>query len=349
MFRQVTGTTAGQEPCTTDNEHFCELSCCKSCTYCAREFTQEKNKSRGSSLLLSSKRVQIKICQRCFLCHSMVLCKTWNKCQKCCTKSTCRGETSELLANLAGSGSRSESSSNPERRLHPPISDLAQTLKVSHSHKLLCQSPQEPLPAGGITSAYRQKRSRAGTKPKISGLFQQTISSSKTQQQVETYTRSEQIKSFSHDKKLQNGDTRDHRDIPSTRGVGHLNRFQGRLLPYTNTGTVQKISEISCPGSDIPVQSTAFQLVHSTLGVHCSSKGGETDGHTQGYKNPPIPIQLVGESHIPPGLSPAYSRSSENMPKTRLAGEFRKIRTGTKADLRFCRLPVSISGPVGSD
>ena len=64
-----------------------------------------------------------------------------------------------------------------------------------------------------------------------------------------------------------------------------VNRFQGCLLPYTNMGIVQEISQISCPRSDIPVQSTAFWSVHSTLGVHCCSKGGETDGHTQGYKN----------------------------------------------------------------
>ena len=86
-------------------------------------------------------------------------------------------------------------------------------------------------------------------------------------------------------------------------------------------------------GSDVAIQGTAFQSIHSTLGVHCSSKGGETDGYTQGYKNPPVPRRLVGESQIPPGLSPAHSRSSENMPRTRLAGEFRKLRTGTKADL----------------
>ena len=48
--------------------------------------------------------------------------------------------------------------------------------------------------------------------------------------------------------------------------------FQGCLLPYTNTGTVQEISEISCPGSDIPIQSSAFRSVHSTLGVHCNNK-----------------------------------------------------------------------------
>ena len=122
--------------------------------------------------------------------------------------------------------------------------------------------------------------------------------------------------------------------------MGHLNRLQGCLLPYTNTGTVQEISEIPCRGSDVPIQGTALWSVHSTLGVHCGSQGGETDGHTQGYKNPPVPRRLVGESQIPPGLSPAHSKSSDNMPKLRLAGECRQVGTGSKADLRFCRLPL---------
>ena len=140
---------------------------------------------------------------------------------------------------------------------------------------------------------------------------------------METYIRSEQTESFPQGGEIQNGDTGNHQDIPPTRGVGHLNRFQGRLLPYTDTGTIQEISKISCPGSDIPIQGSALWSVHSALGVHCSSKGGETDGHTQGYKNPPVPRRLVGENNIPPGLSPAYSGSSENVPRTRLTGEFR--------------------------
>ena len=35
--------------------------------------------------------------------------------------------------------------------------------------------------------------------------------------------------------------------------------------------------------------------VHSSNGVYCTSKGGETDGYVQGYKNPPVPRRLVGE------------------------------------------------------
>ena len=58
-------------------------------------------------------------------------------------------------------------------------------------------------PFGGITSAYRQERSRTDSKPKISGLFQPTIFGPKAKQQVEAYTRSEQTKSFPQVQNLQ--------------------------------------------------------------------------------------------------------------------------------------------------
>ena len=145
---------------------------------------------------------------------------------------------------------------------------------------------------------------------------------------METHTRPEQFKPILQGSKIQNGDTGNHQNLPPATGVGYLNRFKGRLLPHSSTRTVQEISEISHPGSDLQVQGTAIWFVHSTHGVHCSSKGGETDGHTQVYKDPPIPRRLVGESQIPPNLSPAYTGSSENVSTIGLADEFRKIRTG---------------------
>ena len=218
-------------------------------------------------------------------------------------------------------------------------SDPAQSHKVSNSHKLLWQSSQEPLPVRRITSPYRQKRSRVGSKSEISGVFQPTFLGAKTQQ-VETHPRPEQTKSFPQGAKIQNGDTGNHQNFSPTGRMGHLHRFQGCLLPHTNRGTVQEISKISCRGSDIPVQGPALRSVHSALGVHCGSKVGETDGHAQGYKDPPIPRRLVGEGFIPPDLSPTHSGSSKNMPRTRLAGECKKIGAGAQAGLQFCRLPV---------
>ena len=298
MYNTFTGKAAGRKFYTDNRQFFkCKTSCCYKCSYCAQAFTKERNKSRGSSLL--SERLYIKICEKCFLCHSIVLCSTCNKCQKCCLKSTCRGQTSKLLANLAGSRGRSENSSNLERGLHPSLSDPAKSYKVFDCRKPLCQSPQEQLPVGGIASAYGQKCNRTGPQSNISGVFQSTFSSPKTQQQMEANTGSKQTKPFPQGGEIQNGDTRNHQNIPPTRGVGHLSRLQGCLLPHTNTGTIQEIPKISCPGLDLPIQGIAFWPVHSAHGVHCVSEGCETDGHTQGYKNPPVPRRLVGESQIP--------------------------------------------------
>ena len=89
MYNFVTGKAVDQEPLKikTDNRPLkCKLSCCNTCSYCARALPKERAKSRVSRLLFDKE--QIKICQRCFLCHSIVLCKSCNKCPKCCHKPT---------------------------------------------------------------------------------------------------------------------------------------------------------------------------------------------------------------------------------------------------------------------
>ena len=184
------------------------------------------------------------------------------------------------------------------------------------------------------------KTCRIGPQSNISRVFQPTILSTQTQQQMEANFGSEQTEPFPKDGEIQDGDTRNHQDISPARGVGNLSRLQGCLLPYTNTGTFQEISQISCPRSDIPVQSSVFWSVHSTYGVHCDSKGGETDGHSQGYKNPPVPRRMVGKSYIPPNLSQTHPDPSQNVPGPGLVGELGKIRTGAQTSLRLRRLPV---------
>ena len=281
--------TAGPEPgCTTGKDfELCKLSCCKKCTFCARALAKERVKSRVVRVS-DTKKLQIKICEQCFLCHSIVCCPTCSKCPQCCTKSTCRGQTSKFLENLARSRGRSEGSSNPERGLLPSLPDPPPTHTIPYSHKPVCQSPQEQLPVGGITSAYRQKSGRKGSKSKITRILQPAILSPKTQRQMEASTGPKQFKRFPKSGKVQDGDTGNHQNIPPARRVGHLSRLQRCLLSHTDTGTIQKISTFSCPGPDLPVQSIAFRSVHSAHGVHCISQRGETDGHTQGYKNPPV-------------------------------------------------------------
>ena len=223
------------------------------------------------------------------MCHSIVLCKSCLKCSKCCHKSACRGQTSKVLEKLVRSGCRTESGSNLERGLQPPLSDSAELVKDSHSHKLLWQSSQKPQTVRGITSAYRQKCHRTSPQKGLTRFLQPTIFSPKTRQQVETDLRPKQSEFFPQDRKIQDGDTGNHQNISPKGRMGNLRRLQGRLLPHSNTGTVQEVSQISYPGTDLPVQSTAVRSVNGSHGVHYYSKGGEADGHSQRYKHPPVP------------------------------------------------------------
>ena len=69
----------------------------------------------------------IKICEQCFLCRSIVFCKTCAKCPKCCIKSACRGQAEPILENFESLGGQSQSGSNVERGLHPTLPNQTKT------------------------------------------------------------------------------------------------------------------------------------------------------------------------------------------------------------------------------
>ena len=138
---------------------------------------------------------------------------------------------------------------------------------------------------------------------------------------METSPGPEHLEHLPKHRVVQNGDPRDNKNLPTGRGVGHLHRLQGCILPYTNSQSVQEVHAFSHPASVLPVQGPTLWPVHSTYGIHSGGQRGQTDGFTEGYKNPPVPRRLVGESHIPPNLSPAYTDLGSSLSRTRLTGE----------------------------
>ena len=96
-------------------------------------------------------------------------------------------------------------------------------------------NPQTVPPFGGIVSADKQKCSRTGSKPKLTGVLQPAIFGAQTQQPVETHPGPEHPEHLPKHRVVQNGDPRDNKDLPSGRGGGHFHRLQGRILPHTNS------------------------------------------------------------------------------------------------------------------
>ena len=120
---------------------------------------------------------------------------------------------------------------------------------------------------------------------------------------METGPGPKHLEHLSKHRVVQSGDPRDNKDLPTVGGVGNIHRLRRRILPYTNSVS---------PGSKCVFTSRASPTSSEPYPLACpqhpwSSQWwprGQTDGFTEGYKNPPVPRRLVGESHIPPNLSP---------------------------------------------
>ena len=76
---------------------------------------------------------------------------------------------------------------------------------------------------------------------------------------------------------------------------------------------------------------------------HIISKAEEEIRHFEDK----CPGRLVGQSQIPPNLSPTYTDPSIPLSRVGLASEQRKIRTGTHTSFQFRRLPVRLDGGRG--
>ena len=157
---------------------------------------------------------------------------------------------------------------------------------------------------------------------------------------METDPRPEHLEHLFKHRDVQDGNPRDNKNLPPSRGVGHIHRFQRRILPHTNSQSVQEVHALSPPGSVLPVQSPSLWPVHSSHGVHSGGQRGQTRGFSEGYKDPPVPRRLAGESLYLPHLSPAYSNPSHTLSGIRVAGEQGKVRAGSQTGLQLRRLPV---------
>ena len=90
--------------------------------------------------------------------------------------------------------------------------------------------------------------------------------------------------------------------------------------------------EILHPRSGIPVQGPAIRFVHSTHGVHCDTKGGETDGHTQDLRI----HQYLDDWLVTARSHQACLQHTQELVNNVSANGL----AGAQTRLRFCRLPV---------
>ena len=232
----------------------CRLSCCK-CSYCHRVAAKKRLKSQCMSLVYKNK-----ICERCFLCRSLVFCKSCHQCPTCCFRSSCRGEVKPVLGEMGSPGFQSKSNHHTEGGLYSSIPVQTPLNKVSDCNKPLPQLSQAVLPFRGTVSADNQECSRTGRKSKLTGFLQPAIFGTQTQQPVETGPGPEHLEHLFKHRVVQDGDPRDNQNLPTGRGVGHIHRFQRCLLPHTIHSQSRKYMRFHLQGRSYQFKALPFGL-----------------------------------------------------------------------------------------
>ena len=77
---------------------------------------------------------------------------------------------------------------------------------------------------------------------------------------METCPGPEHLEHLFEHRDVQDGNPRDNKNLPPSRGVGHIHRFQRSILPHTNSQSVQEVHALLPPGSVLPVQALPFGL-----------------------------------------------------------------------------------------
>ena len=253
----------------------CKLLCCK-CSFCYRVATKERHKSQ-----LLSQLHRNKICERCFLCRSLELCKSCQKCPNCCHRSTCRGKATQVLEKIGNPRGESKGSNNTQRGLHPPLPVQTQPNQIP-----LIQLSQPAIPTLNLLEALYQLMNKNAVEPVENknslGFYNQLFLVPKPNNRWRPILDLSTLNTFLNTESFK-------MKTPTVRGVGNLHRFQRRILPHSNSQLIQEVHAFSRPGSLLPIQSSIFWRVHSTNGVHSGGQRGQTDGFTEGYKNPPVP------------------------------------------------------------
>ena len=145
-----------------------------------------------------------------------------------------------------------------------------------------------------------------------------TIPSTQASPKVEASHRPKQAQHFSTRRKVQNGNSRVHQDLPDSRGVGIVDRSVGRLPTHPHPPKLKEIPKVLLQVTGVPVHLPPIRTSHSPPGLYNDCKGSKTNGPLQRTQTSPIPGRLADQVPVSGGSPSEHSGggrpdSSQNM------------------------------------
>ena len=185
-------------------------------------------------------------------------------------------------------------------------------------------------------------------KPKLTGFLQPAIFGTQTQQPVETYPGPEHLEHLPKHRVVQNGDPRDNKDLPTTRGVGPIDfkdAYSYFHIPIHSQS--RKYMRFHIQGQSYQFKALPFDLSTGPMEFTVVAKEVKLMALQRGIRiHQYLDDWLVRATSHETCLQ--HTQTLVALSRTRLAGE-QEVRTGAKTGFQLRRLPVAISGRARSD
>ena len=180
---------------------------------------------------------------------------------------------------------------------------------------------------------------------KFLGVLQSPVPSTQASPKVEASHRLKQAQHFSTRRKVQNGNSRVHQDLPDSRGVGIVDRSVGRLPAHPHPPKLKEIPKVLLQGSGVPVHFPPVRIGHSPPGLYNDRKGSETNGPLKRTQNSPIPGRLADQVPVSGGSPSKHTGGGRPNSVLGVDNKSGKIRTETYSGVfvRGLRIPSRFS------
>ena len=185
-----------------------------------------------------------------------------------------------------------------------------------------------------------KEHNRKGGKCKISRVLQSPVPSTQASPKVEASHRPKQAQHFSTCRKVQNGNSRVHQDLPDSRGMGIVDRSVGRLPAHPHPSKLKEIPKVLLQVTGVPVHLPPIRTSHSPPGLYNDCKGSETNGPLQRTQTLPIPGRLADQVPVSGGSPSEHSGGGRPNPVLGLDNKSGKIRTETYSGVFVCGLRI---------
>ena len=212
------------------------------------------------------------------------------------------------------------------------------------SDSVRVQGPSKRPSTGHLYPVSSVKEcNRKGGKCKISQVLQSPVPSTQASPKVEASHRPKQAQHFSTHRKVQNGNSRVHQDLPDSRGMGIVDKSVGRLPANPHPSKLKEIPKVLLQVTGVPVHLPPIRTSHSSPGLYNDRKGSETNGPLQ--RTSPIPGRLADQVPVSGGSPSEHSGGGRPNPVLGLDNKSGKIRTATYSGVfvRGLRIPSRFS------